>query len=226
MWKRSMWMRHALFSLALLSPSLSHATSSTSDASSEVSRDIGSQPHARGPAHGRERRHAKLSPEERAAKKREIAQKVDTLLVVELSTRLKLSDDKTLKLKSALQQNRDAREARRATIEGERTNLRALVDKSASDGELLAQSKKLAALINDKGDVDLFEQTAKFLTPKEQAQLMLTLPELRQEVRGLAREARGHRRGKGEGRELQDMDREERFERGQRRDRSSGPGRR
>jgi hypothetical protein len=221
MWKRSMWMRHALFSLTLLTPTLSLATpTNAAPQGSTVDDAEPTRGKGHGPRHGSH--HAKLTPEERAAKKREVAQKIDTLLIVELSTRLKLTDEKTLKLKDVLQKSREAREARQALVAAEREKLRALVDKKASDSELKAQSAKLAGLVAAKPDDGIFEQTAKFLTPHEQAELLLALPELRKEVRGLAREARG-RRGD---REVQQMDREERFERSQKRGRGPGGGQR
>lgn len=157
----------------------------------------------------RARHHARLTPEERAQKKREIAQKIDTLLIVELSSRLSLTDEKTLKLKDALARSRDAREARRAAVDVEREKLRALVSKNASDAELLAQQKKLLAAMSQPDDHVLFTETAKFLTPREQSELHLVLPELKDEVKDMVREARGKHGG------MQGADRMERRERRQ-----------
>jgi len=155
---------------------------------------------------GHGRHHARLTPEERAQKKREIAQKIDTLLIVELSSRLSLSDEKTLKLKDALARGREARESRRAAVDAEREKLRALVSKNAPDAELLAQQKKLLAAMSQPDDHTLFTETAKFLTPREQSELHLVLPELKDEVKDMVREARG----KGG---MQGADRMERMER-------------
>jgi Spy/CpxP family protein refolding chaperone len=144
-------------------------------------------------------RGGKMSDDERAALRERVQQKIQTYLTVELSSRAGLDDKKALQLgaaiKTQLQQRQAAREKKRAEMK----KLRELVESKAADAALKAQVKAVV----DQGDREeqlqsLLDETSKFLTPTEQAKVVVAWPEVMKETRRLIAKARRDRGGAGD----------------------------
>lgn len=143
----------------------------------------------------------RFSPEEREALQAEVERKIDTFLTVELSTRLGLTDEKALKLSRLLKARREQRQQDRKTTRQEYKKLQELVDAGASDAQLKAQTATVvAAHRKSRDNEDLLGETAKFLTPREQALLVLAFPHLQQETQRMLKQARRDGRARGRAR--------------------------
>lgn len=151
----------------------------------------------RGP--GRRGRRGRLSPEERQRIEQEVRRKMETYLTVELSSQLGLDEKKALQLAEVIKRQGDKKETAHEQMRAEMQALRDLVEKKASDAALKAQMKKVADVRKAREDLDgLLADTAKFLTPTEQAKLMLAFPRVMKDMRHMMRAARrDHRRGGG-----------------------------
>jgi hypothetical protein len=148
------------------------------------------------PATRGEKLRARLDPAERERLRGEVERKLQTYITVEASSRLGLDEKKTLKLSEAvkahLQQKREAHKTTKRELE----KLRQLVDQNAGEAALQAQTK---AVVDAHDGVDdstkLFDETRRFLSAKEQAKLVIALPQMRREMRRMMMEAMHERRG-------------------------------
>jgi hypothetical protein len=78
--------------------------------------------------------------------------------------------------------------------------LKELVDQKANDAALKAQMKTvLDSHGREQAMDDLAVELGKFLTPTEQAKVMVAFPEVMKDAMRLIREARGGRGGRGPG---------------------------
>lgn len=141
-------------------------------------------------------RMAKLPPEERAALRERVKQKIQTYLTVELSSRASLDEKKSLQLGAALKSHLDGREKARTTRHDAFKKLKELVDSKANDAALKAQmSAVLDTHHKEQAMDDLATSLGKFLTPTEQAKVIVAFPEVMKDAMHLIREARGGRGG-------------------------------
>lgn len=159
----------------------------------------------RGDGHGRGggRRHGNdgkkgdgdaMSDEERGALRERVQQKIQSYLTVELASRAGLNEEKTLQLGAAIKAQMQRRQATREKKRDEMKKLRELVEAKAADAALKAQVKSVV----DQGDREeqlqaLLDDTSKFLTPTEQAKVVLAWPEVMKETRRLIANARRDR---------------------------------
>jgi Spy/CpxP family protein refolding chaperone len=141
-------------------------------------------------------RFSKLPPEQRAELRERVKGKIQTYLTVELSSRAGLDEKKTLQLGSAIKGHLERKEATRTTRREAFAKLRELVDGKAADAALKAQMKTVVDT-HSKGEAmdSLLDETAKFLTPTEQAKVMVAFPDVMKDAMKLVREARGKRGG-------------------------------
>ena len=142
----------------------------------------------------RRARLSKLPPEQREALRARVQEKIQTYLVVELTSKAGLDQKKSVQLSTAvkahLERMETARDDKRQAIEA----LQGLIEQKAPDAALLAQIKVVGA----SGDREAQQQqlvtdVAKFLTPTEQAKLIVALPEVMKDAMRLVREARKDR---------------------------------
>jgi hypothetical protein len=139
---------------------------------------------------------SKLPPEQRAELRERVKGKIQTYLTVELSSRAGLDEKKTLQLGSAIKAHLERKEATRNTRRDAFAKLRELVDSKAADAALKAQMKTVVDA-HSKGEAmdSLLDETAKFLTPTEQAKVVVAFPDVMKDAMKLVREARGKRGG-------------------------------
>jgi len=141
------------------------------------------------------------SDDARGALRERVKAKIQTYLTVELAQRAGLDEKKSLQLGNAIKAHMERKQKAREAKKTELQKLRSLVDGKGADSAVKAQ---LQALLNssDRDDqVQAFvDDTSKFLTPTEQAKLVLALPEVMKDTRQLVREARQERRGGAGGR--------------------------
>lgn len=145
--------------------------------------------------------HKKLSPEEREKKHAEIQRKIKVYILAELSSRLNLDDRKTNLLSDVINKQTQERDANHKAMREEMKNLRGLLDKNADDAQLRASIQKLASL-RDKSDhiASFVQDTSSFLSTKEQAQLVVALPEVMRDLKKMKRGHRGPPDGEFDGR--------------------------
>ena len=150
-------------------------------------------------------RFSKLPPEQRAELRERVKGKIQTYLTVELSSRAGLDEKKSLQLGSAIKAHLERKEAARTSRRDAFAKLRELVDSKAADAALKAQMKTVVDT-HSKGEAmdSLLDETAKFLTPTEQAKVMVAFPDVMKDAMKLVREARGKRGGGGGGPDLDD----------------------
>jgi hypothetical protein len=151
---------------------------------------------AEGKGHGERggERAGKLSPEERQALRERVQQKIQTYLTVELSARAGLDEKKSLQLGAALKSQMQRRQALRERKQAEMKKLRELVEGAAGDAALRAQVKAVVDHADREEQLQaLLEDTAKFLTPLEQAKVVVAWPEVMKEARRLIAAARRDR---------------------------------
>jgi len=127
-----------------------------------------------------------------------VQQKIQTYLTVELSSRAGLDEKKSLQLGAAIKSHLERRTQTRKKKHEEMQKLRALVDGKGADAALKAQIKAVV----DEGDraeqlQALLDETARFLTPTEQAKIVLAFPEVMKDTHRLIRDARRGRGGPG-----------------------------
>lgn len=145
--------------------------------------------------------HKKLSPEEREKKHAEIQRKVKVYILAELSSRLNLDDRKTNLLSDVIDKQMQERDANHKAMREEMKNLRGLVEKNADDAQLRTSIQKLASLRDNSDHIASFVQdTTSFLTTKEQAQLVVALPEVMRDLKKMKRGHRGPPDGEFDGR--------------------------
>lgn len=137
----------------------------------------------------------RLSPEQRGRLESEVRRKLQTFVTAELAEELGLDEATAAKLSEAIRTHREAQQAARKALRDENDKLAALVRDGASDEALRAQTEKvLAAADALPGLDDLLRSTASFLTPTQQAKLVLAFPEVLRDVRGMLR-GEGHGKG-------------------------------
>ena len=139
----------------------------------------------------------RMSKEERKALREKIQQKVQKRLAVELSSRLRLDEDKSAQLANALEKHGDERKVHGKRLRQEMKTLKKLVSENASDAELRRQMDVLAEARQQRKDgmQSLLRETESFLTTKEQATLMLAFPRVMKDTRRMMRKARRDKRG-------------------------------
>jgi hypothetical protein len=149
----------------------------------------------RGPGRGGA---AGVSDEERAAKRagmrERVQQKIQSYLTVELATRAGLDEKKSVALGGALKAHMERRKAAHQAQKAELEKLKGLMNggnDAAIKGQLGVLAEKRQAGQNLK---PLLDDTARFLTPTEQAKVLVALPEVMKDAKKLVREARAERR--------------------------------
>ncbi len=124
-----------------------------------------------------------------------VAQKVKTYLAVELSSSLSLDEARSVKLSAAIDAHMKRKQAHREALRAQMDTLKQLVAAGGTDAALGAQVdaivKKRAAQADETG---LIVECAKFLSVKQQAQLVLALPDVMRGVGDMMREAKQQRR--------------------------------
>jgi hypothetical protein len=145
-------------------------------------------------------RAGRLSPEERAALRDRVQQKIQTYLTVELSSRAGLDEKKALQLGAAIKAQQERRQATREKKHAELQKLRDLVQQKAADAALKAQVKAVVDQSDREEQLQaLLDDTAKFLTPLEQAKIVVAWPDVMKDARRLIAQARREHRGGGQG---------------------------
>ncbi len=135
---------------------------------------------------------AQLSPEQRAAMRDRIKEKIQTYLTVELSNRAGLDDKKSLRLGAVIKEHLKKKEGARASRHQAREKLRELVEQKASDAALQAQIQAtIDTLGQERAIDDVLKELATFLTPTEQAKVLLAFPEVVKDAKRLIKDARG-----------------------------------
>lgn len=137
----------------------------------------------------------------RRAMKERARQKLQAHVHEELVARVGLSDEKARALSEVMKRRGQEREAQGQRMRQEMKQLHGLVKSEASDAELRAQMERIARLRQEKREdaQGLMEETASFLSPREQARMMLAFPKVMRETRKLIRESRrGGRHGHGD----------------------------
>ncbi len=137
-------------------------------------------------------RAGKLSPTERDALRAEVQRKVQTYVTVELSTALGLDQKRALQLSDIVKVHMERRQQARQELRAEHQKLEQLVLSSADDKALSAQIK----VVTDKASkVDepglLLVDTAKILSVKEQAKLVLAVPKVMKDIGKMMKLGRG-----------------------------------
>jgi len=146
-------------------------------------------------------RAAKRSPEERAQLRTRVQGKLQEYVATELAQRAGLDDKKKGQLADVIKARGERRKAAHESRKSAHDKLRQLVEQKAGDGQLKAQMKAVIDAGDDNERGALLEETARFLTPLEQAKVMLALPDVMKEAQHLMKEARGKRGRRGFGRE-------------------------
>lgn len=147
---------------------------------------------------GKKGKKHKLSPEERAALKKEVQRKIQTFVTVELATRLELDEKKSLKLSQAVKEHLAQREASREKIRAEREKLEALLSSGASDSEIGKQTDVVIEMNkNIRDEQPFFRATSSFLSKTEQAKLVLAYHHIQKEVKRMVRHAKRNKKGRG-----------------------------
>lgn len=117
-----------------------------------------------------------------------VQEKVRMYLSVELATRAGLDDVKSKKLADVIGAHMQKKMVQRKKMRDETQKLRALVDQKAPDAQIKPQLQAVLAAKHSMVDVDdALEETAKFLTPTEQAKVALALPEAMKGMKGMMR---------------------------------------
>jgi hypothetical protein len=149
-------------------------------------------------AEGRKGRGEKLSEDERGALRERVQQKVQTWLTVELSQRAGLDEKKSLQLGAAIKSHLERRQQARQKKHDEMQKLRALIDGKGADAALKAQMKAVVDQHDREEQLTaLLDDTARFLTPTEQAKVVIAFPEVMKDTRRMIRDARRGGRGGG-----------------------------
>jgi hypothetical protein len=178
---------------ALCLPTLaaaSHDRVPTESSSSPSSPSLSSSPSS--PTGRQGRRMAQLSPEQRAAMRDRIKEKIHTYLTVELSNRAGLDDKKSLRLGAVIKEHLKKKEGARTSRHQAREKLRELVEQKASDAALQAQIQAtIDTLGQERAIDDVLKELATFLTPTEQAKVLLAFPEVVTDAKRLIKDARG-----------------------------------
>lgn len=182
-----------ILAAAVVVPAVAVATDAAPAPSAGAVTPGGGRQHGQKGDHKGER-FSKLPPEQRAELRERVKGKIQTYLTVELSSRAGLDEKKTLQLGSAIKAHLERKEATRTTRREAFAKLRELVDGKAADAALKAQMKTVVDT-HSKGEAmdSLLDETAKFLTPTEQAKVMVAFPDVMKDAMKLVREARGKR---------------------------------
>ena len=182
-----------LLAAALVIPTLAMATEAPPAPATGPVQDRRHGQHGRGDG-GRGERLSKLPPEQRSALRERVKGKIQTYLTVELSSRAGLDEKKSLQLGSAIKAHLERKEAARGGRREAVAKLRELVDGKAADAALKSQMKAVIDMHNKQEALDtLLDETARFLTPTEQARILVALPDVMKDAMNLMREARGTR---------------------------------
>ncbi len=147
----------------------------------------------------RRTRGKKLTREQRAALEAKIERRIDTFVTVELSSELGLDEKEALKLLGAWREHRAAGKTANRAVRDHAKRLGELIDAKAADAQVAAQMKTLEASMDKRVEPnDLLAKTRAFLTVRQQAQLLLAIPQVEHQVRRMMRKARRKARGRGE----------------------------
>lgn len=141
--------------------------------------------------------HARGGPraEMRERARERVGAKMATYLAQELATRAGLDANKREQLGKVVQTQIERRQAQRQELKQETRKLKQLLEDKASDAVVKAQLDKVMALTDrDERMRGFVDDTAAFLTPREQAQVAVAFPRVMREARRMMHEARG---GKG-----------------------------
>ena len=143
---------------------------------------------------GRRARFSKLPPEQRAALRARVQEKIQTYLVVELSSKAGLDDKKSLQLGTAMKAHLERTDAARDDKHQALEVLKGLIDQKAADAALTTQIKAVMSMSDrEEQQQQLLANVAKFLTPTEQAKIVVALPEVMKDAMRLVRDARKDR---------------------------------
>lgn len=142
--------------------------------------------------HGEQhKRHGRLSPEQRRRLEDEVQRKVHTYVTVELSSRLGLDDETALQLADIIRAHREQQHEAHKKVRAESETLERLLREGASEAALKKQTAVVLAAAAARPHLDdLVKASAKLLTTKQQAQLVLAFPDVMRDVRRMMRKAR------------------------------------
>jgi hypothetical protein len=139
----------------------------------------------------------RLSEAERGALKERVQQKIQTYLTVELSARAGLDEKKALQLGQAIKAHLERKQTSRQKKREELEKLRGLVESKGADAALKAQVKAVVDQHEREEQMALLlDDTARFLTPLEQAKVVLAFPDVMKDTQRMIRDARGGRGGR------------------------------
>lgn len=137
----------------------------------------------------------------RAEMRERVKAKIQTYVTVELAQRAGLDEKKSLQLGNAIKAHLDRKQKAREAKKQELQKLRALVDGKGADAAVKAQLQVLLGKDGRDEQTQAFvDDTSKFLTPTEQAKIVIALPEVMKDTRRLIRDARQERRAGRRGR--------------------------
>lgn len=140
----------------------------------------------------------RLPPERRRALEEEVRGKMQAYLAVELSSRLGLDEQRAQQLSAALARQGERRQAARQRTRAAHQRLEALLEQKADAAALERQMQEVSAARAEEAASlgALLEEIKAFLTVREQARLVVALPEVMREMRQMMRQSRrGHRQG-------------------------------
>ncbi len=151
-------------------------------------------PQRSGKHEGRHGRLSKLPPEQREALRARVQEKIQTYLVVELSSKAGLDEKKSLQLGTAIKAHLARMETARDDKHQALEALQGLVDQKAPDAAVSAQIKAVLSITDrEQAQQQLLADVAKFLTPTEQAKIVIAMPEVMKDAMRLVRDARKDR---------------------------------
>jgi hypothetical protein len=129
--------------------------------------------------------------------RKRIGQKMQAFISAELSSQAALDPAKTAQLQQTVATFMEQRQQSRANRREQMKQLRQLVQNNgSSDAQLLAQLQLVATSAPPDDLDDLMKATAKYLSPREQAMVVMAIPDVLRDAKQLMRKGRG--RGDGD----------------------------
>ena len=159
------------------------------------------QPAQERVAQGRGGHKSKNHQERRAKRRAKVEKKIRTFLVLELTDALDLDDKMALKLSSTIEKTQKEQQLLREKAHGNMEQLKAmLADDKTSDQALKKQTEKTRRAIKKarKMEEALYDSISGHLDTKQNAQMLLALPQIQGKIHRMMQKARkGGHGGKG-----------------------------
>jgi hypothetical protein len=141
----------------------------------------------------------KKKSKKRKMRREKVQRKMQTFVVLELSSALDLDEKRALKLATAVKEVGEERQKAHQKLRADMKALRGLLEEEASDGKIKKQLDRVleGRKAAQKQDELLLVKTRSFLSVKEQAKLALAMPKVMSQMRRMAGKA-ADKRGQGE----------------------------